>query len=141
MKNKFSVKNIILLQAVVVIYTINSIIAKKATATEPMSFAFFAFFALEACVLGIYAICWQQMIKRFDLAVAYANRAMAILWTALWAVVFFHENISLKQIIGIGLVVAGTVIVNTESNNKSDGEISSETADLNSKEEGEETDV
>ena len=66
---------------------------------------------------------------------------MAILWTALWAVVFFHENISLKQIIGIGLVVAGTVIVNTESNNKSDGEISSETADLNSKEEGEETDV
>ena len=73
--------------------------------------AFFAFFALEACVLGIYAICWQQMIKRFDLAVAYANRAMAILWTALWAVVFFHEDVDLVKWLGVLCIMLGCYLV------------------------------
>ena len=45
---------------------------------------------------------------------AYANRAMAILWSAVWAVVLFRETIGLKQLIGIAFVVFGTVIVNRE---------------------------
>ena len=54
------------------------------------------------------------MIKRFDLSVAYANRAMAIVWSAVWAIVLFHEVLALKQMIGIGFVVLGTVIVNSD---------------------------
>jgi len=108
-----SIKNIILLQLIVVIYTINSIIAKFATGAEVFSAKFFLFYAAEICVLGVYAVCWQQMIKRFELSVAYANRSMAILWTALWSVLIFKESLSVKQIIGILLVVVGTIIVNT----------------------------
>ena len=33
---------------------------------------------MELFVLGIYAILWQQIIKKFDLTVAYANRGVAI---------------------------------------------------------------
>lgn len=83
-----------------------------------MSFGFFAFYAAEVAVLGVYAICWQQMIKKFDLSIAYANRAMAILWTGLWAVIIFHDAISTKQIIGILLVVVGTIVVNLEQKQK-----------------------
>ncbi len=107
-------KNIIVLQAVVVVYTLSSVVAKLATGRELFSFAFFLFYGLEIVILGIYAILWQQMIKKFDLSVAYANRAMALLWSALWAVILFCEGLSVKQMFGIALVVLGTVIVNTD---------------------------
>lgn len=112
--NRSKIFNIILLQMIVIIYTINSIIAKFATKAEPLSLEFFLFYAGEVCVLGVYAICWQQMIKRFDLSVAYANRSMAILWTALWSVLIFKESLSIKQMAGIILVVIGTVVVNLQ---------------------------
>ena len=114
-KGKISIKNIILLQMAVVIYTLNSIVAKFATGAEIFSLKFFLFYGAEVLVLGIYAICWQQMIKKFDLSVAYANRAMAILWTAVWALLIFKESISIKQGIGIVLVIIGTIVVNWQS--------------------------
>lgn len=125
-KKKFNVKNIILLQAVVVIYTINSIIAKFATGADVFSLKFFLFYGAEVAVLGIYAICWQQMIKKFDLSIAYANRAMAILWTAIWALLIFRESISAKQAIGIVLVIIGTIVVNWQTNQENETDLVTE---------------
>ena len=113
--DKIKIKNIILLQLIVIIYTINSIIGKLSAGEEFMSIRFILFYVAEVGVLGIYALLWQQMIKRFDLSIAYANRAMALIWSAVWAVVIFHESLSIKNIIGIMLVIAGTVVVNTEA--------------------------
>ena len=113
--DKIKIKNIILLQLIVIIYTINSIIGKLSAGEEFMSMRFILFYVAEVGVLGIYALLWQQMIKRFDLSIAYANRAMALIWSAVWAVVIFHESLSIKNIIGILLVISGTVVVNTEA--------------------------
>ena len=113
--DKIKIKNIILLQLIVIIYTINSIIGKLSAGEEFMSMRFILFYVAEVGVLGIYALLWQQMIKRFDLSIAYANSAMALIWSAVWAVVIFHESLSIKNIIGILLVIAGTVVVNTEA--------------------------
>ena len=110
------IKNIILLQLIVVIYTLNGIIAKFSAGAEVVSFKWICFFAGEVGVLGIYAVLWQQIIKRFELSVAYANRAMAIMWSAIWAIVIFHERLKVNNIIGILLVLVGTLFVNTESN-------------------------
>ncbi len=115
MKTKITIKNIIILQAVVVIYTISSVLAKLATGKEIFSLAFFLFYGMEVIILGVYAILWQQMIKKFDLSIAYANRAMALLWSAVWAVVLFRESLNGKQLTGIGFVVLGTVIVNGDT--------------------------
>ena len=112
------IKNILILQAVVVIYTLSSVVAKAATGKELFSFSFFLFYGLEIIILGVYAILWQQMIKRFDLSVAYANRAMALLWSALWAVLLLHETLDPTQLAGIALVILGTVIVNTDTPEK-----------------------
>ena len=113
--DKIKIKNIILLQLIVIIYPINSIIGKLSAGEEFMSMRFILFYVAEVGVLGIYALLWQQMIKRFDLSIAYANRAMALIWSAVWAVVIFHESLSIKNVIGILLVIAGTVVVNTEA--------------------------
>ena len=98
----------------VVIYTLSSVAAKGAAGYEVLSWPFIFFYGLQIAILGIYAILWQQMIKRFDLSVAYANRAMAILWSLVWAVVFFHEKITLNNVIGIVIVLAGTMLVNAD---------------------------
>ena len=52
------------------------------------------------------------MIKKFELSVAYTNRAMALLWSLIWAVVIFKDNITVKNVIGVALVIGGTIIVN-----------------------------
>ena len=113
-KNGVSIKNVIQLQAVIIIYTISSIMAKFASANNGEPLRFILFFGLEFVFLGIYALLWQQMIKTFDLSVAYANRSMALLWSMIWAVIFFHDRITVKNIIGVILVMIGTIIINTE---------------------------
>ena len=70
---------------------------------------------MEFAILGVYAVLWQQMIKRFELSVAYANRSMAVVWSMVWAVVFFHDTITVQNVLGVVLVVAGTWIINTET--------------------------
>lgn len=110
------IKNIILLQLIVIIYTLNGILAKLSTGQDIVSFGFVAFYVAEIGLMGIYAILWQQIIKRFELSVAYANRAMALMWSALWAVMIFHEKLTWKNILGIILVIIGTFFVNIPTN-------------------------
>ena len=115
---KIGIKQIVLLQAIVVIYTVSGIMAKFASAGETLE-KVILFFGLDLMFLGIYAICWQQMIKIFPLSVAYANRAMALLWSAVWAKIIFGEQIGVKQMIGIAFVILGTLVVNTDKEEES----------------------
>ena len=110
---KSEVKQIIKLQLIIILYTVSGIMAKIASMRDHLIWIG-AFFALDLLFLGIYAIFWQQLIKFFSLSVAYANRAMALLWSALWAKILFGETISKKQIIAIVLVIIGTIFVNME---------------------------
>lgn len=116
---KIGIKQIVLLQAIVVIYTVSGIMAKYASAGETLE-KVILFFGLDLMFLGIYAICWQQMIKIFPLSVAYANRAMALLWSAVWAKIIFGEQIGIKQMLGIALVVVGTLVINTDKEEGAD---------------------
>ena len=68
-KDKAFIINIALRQVVVIIYTLTSIVGRKAAGTEILSLQFILFYGLDIVILGIYAICWQQMIKKFDLSV------------------------------------------------------------------------
>lgn len=115
------IKNIALLQGVIIIYTISSIMSKEASASDGNLLRFLFFFGMEFVILGIYAVLWQQMIKRFDLSVAYANRSMAVFWSMIWAVVFFHDKITAKNVIGVLLVIIGNVIINSEQGERTDG--------------------
>lgn len=105
---------LILLQLVVMIYTMSGVAAKFAAGYEFLSPGFILCYGVEICILGVYAVLWQQIIKRVDLSVAYANRSIAILWSMLWAALIFQESISVQNIVGVLLVLAGTMVVNKE---------------------------
>ena len=65
-------------------------------------------------ILGVYAIIWQQLLKKFDVSIAYANKAMGLLWSIVWAILIFNETITIKNVIGVVIVIIGTIIVNSE---------------------------
>ena len=114
MKNRSLVKNVILLQAVIVIYTISSVFAKLASTYEIASAPFLIFMAADFLCLAVYALLWQQMIKRFELSIAYANRSVALLWSMIWSALLFKEGITVTKLLGVALVIAGTLVINGE---------------------------
>lgn len=59
----------------------------------------------------IYAIAWQKVIKKFDLNVAYANKSVYLIWSQIWAVLIFHENLSVLNIVGMLVVLFGVLVV------------------------------
>ena len=120
-------KDILILQLIIMIYTFSSICAKLASGQETL-FRLLLFTGLEFLCLAVYAILWQQAIKKFDLSVAYANRAMVLLWSMIWAVLVFHDTITLKNILGVALVIAGTFVINTEKNRETTSESVTETS-------------
>jgi drug/metabolite transporter (DMT)-like permease len=115
-KRKIGLKDLLVLQGAFVIFSMASVFANLASASIDNIFSldFLAPAASAVGVLAVYAVLWQQIIKRFDLSIAYANKATALLWTLVWGTVFFHENITLPKVIGIVVVFAGVVIMNSE---------------------------
>lgn len=111
MQKMKKLKTIIKLQAVVVIYTFASIFSKLASGEEFLSGKFILFLGFELFMLFLYALLWQQVIKKTELSVAYANREMYLLWSLLWAIVFFHNDVTPTNIIGCLLVIAGTLVI------------------------------
>lgn len=115
MKKHLSLKYIIALQAAVVLYTCTDIAAKLASNYPFLSMGFVLCYGAEIFILGLYALCWQQIIKKVDISIAYSNRAAAIFWSMLWAAAIFKEHISLQNIIGIVIIFAGIWMVNRDA--------------------------
>ena len=114
MKKSFRWKDILMLQVVFLIYSGSSVVAKFASNEGLFSLPFILFYGLDVVILGIYALLWQQVIKKFELSVAYANKAVTLLWALVWGIFIFHEKITLFKTVGILLVMAGIFILNSE---------------------------
>ena len=115
MKAKLSLKYIVALQAAVILYTCTDIAAKLASSYDFLSLGFVLCYGFEILLLGLYALCWQQIIKNVDISIAYSNRAAAIFWSTLWAAAIFREHISLQNVIGIVIIFAGIWMVNKDA--------------------------
>lgn len=111
--DKAKIKHYVMLHIVVFIYSMNSMINKKAALSEFLSVRFILLYGLVLMSLGIYAIVWQQVIKKLPLNVAYANKSVTVIWGMIWGSIFFNEVITPKMLIGALIVIIGVVIVIT----------------------------
>ncbi len=117
-KNKSGAKvgikigDLFMLQLSVVIYSLSTVAANMASKQEFLSLKYLLFFGLEFVILGVYAIIWQQAIKKFQLSVAYVNKSMTLLWSMLWNFLIFAQGITPGRVIGVVMVMAGVVIIN-----------------------------
>lgn len=104
---------IIFIQMAIIIYTLSGVAGKLASGYSFLSFPFIALYGLEILILGVYALVWQQIIKKVDLSIAFANRSLSLLWSMLWSACIFHESITLQNMLGIAVVIVGVLLVNT----------------------------
>ena len=113
MKKRIGLADILLLQSAVVVYSLSTVAANLASKYEFLSARYILFFGLEFVILAAYALIWQQMIKRFQLSVAYANKALTLMWSMLWNYIIFSQGITPFKVVGVVLVVIGVMIMNT----------------------------
>lgn len=103
-------KALVALHVLLAVYSLSSVCAKLASGFEFMSFGFIGCYAGMIALLGVYAVGWQQIIKRLPLTYAYANKAVTVLWGIAWGVLLFHEQISALKLLGAAVVLAGVVL-------------------------------
>ena len=114
MSKRFSLKTLLVLQGAVILYSFADVAAKLASGHPFLSGGYVLWIGAEVLILGVYALCWQQIIKRVDISVASSNRAAAVVWTTLWAALLFRETITPKNLLGIGILFAGIWMVNRD---------------------------
>lgn len=115
-KSESKLPTFALLHLAVFILSLSTICAKFAASQEFMSFGFITLYAGVILALGIYAIIWQQVLKKIPLTNAFVNKSATLFWSLLWGVLFFGETISPSMIIGMIIVFAGVILVVAKSN-------------------------
>lgn len=107
-KNKLSA--LVVLHLILALYSISGVFSKMASRTHFLDFDFCLYYCGLIVLLGIYAVVWQQILKKLPLTVAFANKAVTVIWGLIWGMVLFNETISLGQLAGAGLIIIGIVL-------------------------------
>ena len=108
-------KNYMLLHLNILLFSFTGVFSKAASVQFNRhglkGILLYVFVALMFLNCLIYAVIWQKVIKRFQLNVAYANKTVYLIWSQIRAVVIFHENLSVRNIIGLFVVFVGVMVV------------------------------
>ncbi len=93
-----------------VVYSMSTVISRKIGGAELFSREFlWGYFLIFLC-LGIYALGWQQVLKRVSLSQAFANKAVTVIWGLFWGWTLFGENITWPRLAGAALIIAGVLL-------------------------------
>ena len=96
-------------------YSLIGVLSKTAANQGFLSALFFLLALAVLFLLATYALIWQQVLKRFALAKAYPNKGVVVIWNLLWAAAVFRETITVENIIGSTVIVAGIVLVSADA--------------------------
>lgn len=115
-------KTYALLHLAVFIMSISSICSKKAAGFEFMSFGFIAFYAGVILALGVYALIWQQVLRKIPLTNAFVNKSALLVWSLIWGVTLFDETVTIQKVIGLIIVFCGVFLVISGSKKEKEAE-------------------
>ena len=93
------------------IYSLYTVLGKYAARYDAFSFSWCCFYAAIVGVLGLYAILWQQVLKKVRLPIAMCNKAVTIVWGMLFSALLFGEQITLKKILGAAIILCGILLL------------------------------
>lgn len=107
------IKDFIFLHICFLVYTFNTICSKFAALQPMFSFKWILWYGGVIGILFVYAIMWQQSLKKMPLTFAYANKAITVIWGIILGAIIFSEGIKLNMIIGAVVIVIGIYLVVT----------------------------
>ena len=107
-RSKFS--TLFALHLMLMLYSMSEICSKKEAGESFLSVRFCLYYGTVILLLGVYAIGWQQVIKRIPLTTAFANKAVTVVWGLVWGALFFREAVTPGKLLGAVLVIAGVIL-------------------------------
>ena len=117
---------LLILHIVLALYSFLGIFFKFASGEDPLSLKFVFCYGIVLTGLFMYAIVWQQLLKKLSLIVAYANKAVTVVWGIVWGFLFFDEPVNIKKIIAALVIVFGVYIVVTSDYEETDDGLTKE---------------
>lgn len=103
-------KTILSLHILLLLYSLCSVCSKLAAGEAFLSFRFCIFYGASLVILTVYALAWQQILKRLPLTLAYANKAVGLIWNLCWGMLLFHEVLTWRKILSALCIMGGIIL-------------------------------
>lgn len=92
------------------LYACVSVFTKYASEQIVLSARYILAFVGAVGVMGIYAVLWQQVLRRIDLSIAYMFKGTSFVFVMLLAFCLFEEPVTWQNIIGACIIIIGIVL-------------------------------
>ena len=99
------------LHIILFIYAISFVFSKLASKQEFWTYRFIFYYIVVLAILLIYAMLWQQILKKLPITTAFANKGIVAVWGMIFGKTFFNEKISINMIIGSTIIFIGIYLV------------------------------
>lgn len=93
------------------IYACVGICTKMASLQPTGSWPYLLWFGGAVAILALYALLWQQVLRRIELSTAYMFKGTTLIFTMLIAALLFGEHITTTNIVGSLIIVTGIVLL------------------------------
>ena len=93
-----------------IIYACTAIFTKMASRFGFLSWNYLLWVMGAVLVMGIYALLWQQVIKRIPLSTAYMFKGTSLVFVLLLSALLFGEQITIANILGSVIIVSGIAL-------------------------------
>lgn len=92
------------------VIALSGVCSKLAGQQAAFSVPFFLYYGGMLLILVIYAVGWQQIIKRMPLSVAFANKGATMIWSLIFGAMIFNEKITWNRIVGCLFTIVGVLL-------------------------------
>lgn len=103
-------KEVTILVGVNLVYACTSIFTKMASRQKMLSWPYLLWIAGAIGVMGVYAILWQQVIKRMPLSTAYMFKGTSLIFILLISGLMLGEAITINNVIGSVIIISGIAL-------------------------------
>lgn len=104
---------ILALQLSMVLFAGSNVALKYAGRFPLVSWPCILLFGAALFLMGLYAIVWQQVIRRVSIVTAYGNRATVMIWNVLLGFLLFSEQLTWNMLFGGIVILLGVYLVVT----------------------------
>ena len=93
-----------------VLYACVMVFTRMAAEWPFMSWRYCLWLSVAVGIMAIYAICWQQILRRVELSTAYMFKGTSLIFVMLLAFIIFGETITWANIIGAAVIIIGIIL-------------------------------
>lgn len=100
---------------VILIYMFYSLVGTlgkyNAITSQVRSTRFFLLLSIQMLGFAIFTLAWQRSLRYLELSYAYSIKGTTILWSIIFANLFFKEAITFSNILGSLIIIIGIGVV------------------------------